>query len=143
MIMQKERYSNKYSLKKTIRQISNEISEEIYQKLMEIVVDEERRKERERYEKRKHISKKSLDDNEVVVKAITESLEEAFFYQETVKKVKEVILSCTPIQQRRFYMYYVYGYSLKQIALIEKCQVAAISEAIRTVAKKIKNELKK
>ena len=46
--------------------------------------------------------------------------------------------TCTPIQRRRFELYYVYGYSFVEIARMEKRDAAVVRRSVLKAVKKIK-----
>lgn len=124
-----------------IKQLSREISEELHQKLMNIVEDTKRRKARECYERRTHLDNRSLYNYQIMVQAITETLEETFIYQEQVESFNKILSRCTQTQRRRFTLHFVYGYSYEQIAKIEKRHVSTIQKSVQIVLKKIEKEL--
>ena len=52
--------------------------------------------------------------------------------------IEAVLKTCTPIQQRRVKLYYIQDYSIKDIAEMEKSDIAAVSRSITAAEKKIK-----
>lgn len=111
------------------------VSDEIFQ----LFCEEKRRKEREKWEKRNHIDKRDLDSYIVTIQAITETLEETFFRQECIRIIVKIVSDCTPIQQKRFYLHFLGGYTYKEIAEIEKCSISGVQKSVEKVLKKIKN----
>lgn len=112
------------------------------EELLEFFCEEQKREEKERYEKRKHIDFHSLDDYIVLMKAITETLEETFFRQERISAILDIVSTCTPTQQKRFYLHFFCGYTYKRIAEIENCGVSKIQKSVEKVLKKIKSSMK-
>ncbi len=51
--------------------------------------------------------------------------------------VKEVLNICTPVQRKRFVLYYIYGYTYKEIAEFENCTITAITTSLSAVLKKL------
>lgn len=115
------------------KKVNVEVTEAVYQ----VFEDYRKLKERERYEKRKHIDSHCLDDYYVSSKLVTETLEETYIKYEDYTKVMEIVENCTPIQKERFYLYFVKGYTYQEIANIQKCSITAIMLSIKTVLKKI------
>lgn len=114
------------------------VSDEIFQ----LFCEEKRRKEREKWEKRNHIDKRDLDSYIVTIQAITETLEETFFRQECMRTIVKIVSGCTPTQRKRFYLYFLGGYTYKKIAEIENCGVSKVQKSVEKVLRKIKNSMK-
>jgi len=91
--------------------------------------------EKKRNEQRRHI-----EDGEVDGFIISGKLSVTRFEQEYADKaeIEAALKSCTPKQQRRFELHYVHGYTLEEIAKLEKCTNQAVSDSIELVKKKIK-----
>ena len=53
--------------------------------------------------------------------------------------IDKVLKTCTPVQQKRFNLYYMHGYSFRAIAAMEKCDFTSVKKSVYTVLKKIKN----
>ena len=53
--------------------------------------------------------------------------------------LEAILKTCTPIQQRRFDLHYIQGYSLTEIAKMENCSVKQIWKSVKAVKEKIKN----
>ena len=53
--------------------------------------------------------------------------------------LEAVLKTCTPIQQKRFDLHYIQGYSLTEIAKMENCSVKQIWKSVKAVKEKIKN----
>ena len=52
--------------------------------------------------------------------------------------IDAVLETCTPIQQRRFKLYYVHGYTFAEIARFENCAKQRIKKSVDSVLEKIK-----
>ena len=52
-------------------------------------------------------------------------------------EIERALKDCTPIQQRRFMLHHVQGYSYSEIAQMEKCDYSSVRETILAVRKKI------
>lgn len=67
----------------------------------------------------------------------TTSIPQRIAYQEEINKAQAVIATCTEIQQRRFNLHRVMGYSLTEIAKMEGCSVMSIKRSVDAVSKKL------
>ena len=114
-----------------------EVSEEVYAVLQE----ENKEQEHQRYERRKHIDDRALNDYIVHQKRVTENLEDYCINREQLKEIQEIVSTCTKTQQRRFYLNRICGYSYTEIAQMEKCHMTSVKESIVVVLKKIKKIL--
>lgn len=63
------------------------------------------------------------------------------FEEHSISKIEiaQALKTCTPIQQRRFELYYEQGLSLKEISEIERVSLAAVQKSISSAEEKIKN----
>jgi DNA-directed RNA polymerase specialized sigma24 family protein len=113
-----------------------EVSYEVYQAFE----DERKELERERYERRQHWDKRGLEDyilaNESI--AVSEKLEDLFFRLNTLRTIQDVVRACTHVQQKRFYLHCVCGYSYAEIARMYNCSVMTVKGSVASVLKKIK-----
>ena len=91
--------------------------------------------EKKRNEQRRHIA-----DGEVDGFIISGKLTVTEFEQEYADKAEfeAALNTCTVIQQRRFKLYHVQGYSIKDVADMESCDIAAVSRSIAAAEKRIK-----
>ena len=94
--------------------------------------------EKQRNERRRHLNGGEID------RLVEAGLSGSSSYQEEdgliIKYTMEAVLKmCTPIQQRRFNLYYHEGYSFVDIAEMENCDAAVVRRSILAVKKKIKN----
>ena len=91
--------------------------------------------EKNRDEHRRHIEDGDIDDFITSGKLTVKQFE-----NECVDKadLDAVLKTCTPVQQRRFNLHYIQGYSFSEIGKMECCKKAAVSESINAVMKKIK-----
>ena len=116
-----------------------EVSEEVYAVLQE----ENKEQEHQRYERRKHIDDRALNDYIVHQKRVTENLEDYCINREQLKEIQRIVSTCTKTQQRRFYLNRICGYSYTEIAEKEKCKLYAVQKSVSVVLKKIEKTLKK
>ena len=112
-----------------------EVSEEVYA----ILQEENKEQEHQRYERRKHIDDRALNDYIVHQKRVTENLEDYCINREQLKEIQEIVSTCTKTQQRRFYLNRICGYSYTEIARMEKCGLNRIKKSVIAVEEKIKN----
>ena len=93
--------------------------------------------EKQRNEHRRHIAAGSLDDFDTAgeLASHTADVEDR---RVTMYAIEAVLKTCTPIQQRRFRLHFVEGYSYTEIAAMENCIKAAVSQSVDAVKKKIK-----
>jgi len=63
------------------------------------------------------------------------------FEQDVIREadMDVVLRSCTPVQQKRFKLHHTHGYSLSEIAKMEKCDESAVRRSVSAVLKKLKN----
>lgn len=121
------------------KMVSVEVSEEIY----EVLQEESKEKEHQRYERRKHIDNRELSDYIVYQKRVAENLEDYCINREQLKEIQKIVSTCTETQQRRFYLNRICGYSYTEIAQMEKCKLYAVQKSVSAVLKKIEKILKK
>lgn len=115
--------------------ITVKVSFEIHQ-----VYDEaEKAKERERYERRKHLDERSLEDFFGSEQAASGTLEDFYFNHENLRAVFEILQKCTPIQRKRFYLNRICGYSFAEIARMEGRHKSTVEDSVKLVLKKINN----
>jgi RNA polymerase sigma-70 factor (ECF subfamily) len=116
------------------KELSVKVSSEIYQ----VYNEGKKAKERERYERRKHLDRRSLEDFFDSEQLVVESLEDFYFKREKLRALFEFLQKCTPLQRKRFYLNRICGYSTGEIAGMEGCRKQAVEKSIRSVCKKIK-----
>ena len=121
------------------KMVSVEVSEEVYVVLQE----ENKEQEHQRYERRKHIDDRELNDYIVHQKRIAENLEDYCINREQLKEIQRIVSTCTKTQQRRFYLNRICGYSYTEIAEMEKRKLYAVQKSVSAVLKKIEKILKK
>lgn len=119
----------------TGREITVEVSEDVFN----IFEDEKRELKRESSEYGRHGDDRDPEDRIVARKAAeaSEPLEDLFFRQETLRAVRNLLGTCTPLQRERFTLY-AEGYSFAEIARIQHCAVMTVKKSVITVRKKIK-----
>lgn len=122
-------------IKDTDRQeIDVEVSDEVYQ----LLEDEHRELERERYERRAHLDMHELNDY-LLERALT--LPDATAdHICLIDRIQNTLKTCTQNQRTRFAMY-ICGYSLSEIARYQHCHVTTVEESIKRIRKKIKNNI--
>ena len=91
-------------------------------------------------DKKRNEHRQHIEDGDIDGFTIAGKLTVTRFEQEYAEKAvfESVIQSCTVIQQRRFKLHYIQGYTLDEIARLEKCTNQAVSDSIESVKKKIK-----
>ncbi|MCL2776106.1 MAG: hypothetical protein FWD71_22600 [Oscillospiraceae bacterium] len=52
--------------------------------------------------------------------------------------IEAALKTCTPVQQRRFKLYYFQDYTYEKIARLENCDYSSVKESINATVKKIK-----
>lgn len=116
------------------QEISVEVSFEVYQ----LFEDERRELERERFERRAHWDRRGLDDyiQENTIAIPDETVDLVCLFE----TLRNILLSCTPLQRMRFVLY-MRGYSLSEIAKLQKCSVPAVLYSLNSVIKKIRKSL--
>mgnify|MGYP000931451575 CR=1 FL=1 len=70
-------------------------------------------------------------------------IEEIILEKEMKKLFWTAIGELSGVQRKRLLLYYDYGFSLKEIAIIEKCSIPAIKYSIDIAKKKLKEKIKK
>lgn len=118
------------------RPIPVRVSREVY----EVYEEDRRREERERFERRKHIDRRSLEDyiQAHEVELLSQSLEEVYENLEVLRMALAVARTCTPLQQARFYYHCFGGCSFADIAAVQGCSEMTVRESVRIVKKKIR-----
>lgn len=119
------------------KMITVEVSEEVYAVLQE----ENKQQEHQRYERRKHIDARELNDYIVHQKRVAENLEDYYINREQLKEIQKIVSTCTKTQQRRFYLNRICGYSYTEIAKIEHCHLVSVRQSVTAVLSKLKNFL--
>ncbi len=70
-------------------------------------------------------------------------IEEIILEKEMKTLFWEAIGELPDIQRKRLLLYYEYGFSLKEIAVMEKCSIRAIQYSIEIAKKKLEEKIKK
>lgn len=107
--------------------------------------DAERKEiERVRKEKERHASDEDVEGNIAGYynSMRHKSLEDEVMQRQELRTALDVIKSCTPIQQKRFYLNRILGYSFTEIARKENCTEGAVRKSVKEVSNKIKKLLK-
>ena len=92
--------------------------------------------EKKRNEQRRHIEDGEIDGFIVSGKLTFTSFEQDYADKD---EFESALKTCTPIQQKRLTLYHIHGYSIKEIADMENCDIAAVSRSIKAAEKRIKN----
>ncbi|WP_313530619.1 sigma-70 family RNA polymerase sigma factor [Anaerotignum sp.] len=116
-----------------------EIKVKVTLEIFKIFEEERKEAERLRKEKERHISDEDVEsDITAYLNSLrTTSLEEKIMQRAELKSAVDVIKTCTPTQQRRFYLNRILGYSFTEIALREGCSKASVKESVDTISKKL------
>jgi DNA-directed RNA polymerase specialized sigma24 family protein len=85
--------------------------------------------ERQRNEKRRHIKSGGIGELSRIFEE-EDNLILKYSFEEALK-------TCTPVQQKRFELHYVQGYSLEEIARFENCGKQHIKKSIDAAVEKI------
>ena len=117
------------------KMIPVEVSEEVY----EVLQEESKEQEHQRYERRKHIDDRELSDYIVHQKRVAENLEDYCINREQLKEIQKIVSTCTKTKQRRFYLNRICGYSYTEIAKMEHCGLNRVKKSVIAVEEKIKN----
>ena len=123
------------------RPIPVPVSREVY----EVYEEDRKREERERFERRKHIDRRGLEDyiQAHELEFLSQTMEEVYETLEVLRVALAVARTCTPLQKQRFYLHCFGGCSYADIAAVERCSEMAVRESVRTVKKKIKTFFEK
>lgn len=118
------------------RAIPVPVSREVY----EVYEEDRRREERERFERRKHIDRRGLEDyiQAHELEFLSQTMEEVHETLEVLRVALAVARTCTPLQQRRFYLHCFGGCAYADIAALQRCSEMTVRESVRTVKKKVK-----
>lgn len=73
----------------------------------------------------------------------TKDAEEIILEKEMKTEFWKAIGELPDVQRKRLLLYYDYGFSLKEIALMEKCSIRAIQYSLDIAKKKLENNFKK
>lgn len=119
------------------RKVVVEVSESVY----EIYEEGHLAWDRRRKECANHLEARALEDYTLQSKVATEPLERVALRRELLYTVHQALQSCTPIQRERFYLYYICGYSFKEIAKLQKCHITTVQESVWNVKEKLKKFL--
>ena len=93
--------------------------------------------ERQKTERRRHIACGDYENLIAASKSAAHTGNEVDFIL-TKCAVETVLCACTHIQQRRYELHYIQGYSFTEIAKLEQCDESAIRRSVMAVIKKIK-----
>ena len=94
--------------------------------------------ERKRNEQRRHISTGDINDFALSDQLSGQIVDVAEQYI-TKAELDEVIKRCTPTQQKRFELHFIYGLTYLEIAQKQCVDVSSVRESVSAVTKKIKN----
>lgn len=91
--------------------------------------------------KKNHIDDREMEDYILSTEAerhLHRSAEDEFFKQEQRRELQRLLDTCTAVQRERFYLYYIYGYTFREIAAMQKCNIPSVAESIKAARKKLK-----
>ena len=93
------------------------------------------------FDKKRNEYDRHIEDGEVDGFIISGKLTVTSLEQEYIEKAEfdAALKTCTPVQQKRLTLYHVHGYSIKEIADMENCDIAAVSRSITAAEKRVKN----
>jgi len=116
-----------------------EIRVKVPVEIFELFEKERKEIERLRKEKERHASGEDVESDIAgyLHSLRTVSLEERAMQRQELKFAVDVIKSCTPVQQRRFYLNRILGYSFTEIARKEHCSEGAVRFSVNEVIKKL------
>ncbi|NCC15908.1 MAG: hypothetical protein EOM28_06100 [Clostridia bacterium] len=117
-----------------------EIRVKVSVEIFELFQEERKEIARLRKEKERHASDEDVESDIAgyLNRLYTASLEERAVQRQELKFAVDVIKSCTPVQQRRFYLNRILGYSFTEIARKERCSEGAVRLSVNKVIKKLK-----
>jgi len=108
---------------------------EISQEIFNVYINEFNKPiERPRNEKRRHI------ENGDIMEFLSSSNLVVLFEQATVDKadIEAALKTCTAVQRKRLIQHYFQGYSFTEIAKMDGCAVASVTESVKSGLRKIK-----
>ena len=111
------------------------IEAEISQDIFNVYIGEfNKPMERQRNEKRRHI------ENGDIMEFLSSSNLVVLFEQATVDKadIEAALKTCTTVQRKRLIQHYFQGYSFTEIAKMDGCAVASVTESVKSGLRKIK-----
>lgn len=73
----------------------------------------------------------------------TKGIEEIILEKEKKTLFWEAIGELPDVQRKRLLLYYDYGFSLKEIAIMENCSIRAIQYSVEIAKKKLEEKIKK
>lgn len=82
---------------------------------------------------------KIADQADVDLLSYRQSLEDRVFNRQLLVMVKEILETCTDLQKKRFLLYFIEGYTYKEIADECHCNISSVAESIHKVLDKIRN----
>ncbi|KAF5067253.1 RNA polymerase sigma factor [Anaerotignum propionicum] len=116
-----------------------EIKVKVSVEIFELFKEEQKEIARLRKEKERHASDEDVESDIAgyLHSLRTESLEERAMQRQELKSAVDVIKSCTSVQQRRFYLNRILGYSFTEIARKEHCSEGAVRFSVKEVINKL------
>ena len=93
--------------------------------------------EKQRNEHRRHLEDGSLEHFDMAGELASRTAD-AEDRRVTMYAVEAVLKTCTPIQQKRFRLHFVEGYTLEEIAVSENCGKPRIKKSVDAVMEKVK-----
>ena len=92
--------------------------------------------DKKRNEYRRHIIDGEIDGFDISGKLRISQFEQEFADK---AEFESALKTLTPVQQKRFRLYHIEGYTLEEIAEIENCKFQVIWKSIKAAEEKIKN----
>lgn len=121
----------------------NIVKVEVSKEVHDVFQEDEKKKNALTQADFRHLSHEEIQHSTTQHKqfAPVPSLEEQFFTKLLLADLEEVLLSCTKVQQKRFYQKKILGYTYEEIAKLEGCSHVAVRNSVLLVEKKIKKFL--
>lgn len=119
-----------------------EITIEVTLAIFELFEEERKANERYRKERERHHTDQEFLEDTLVPRTYTPSVFDTVVAQSELNIAKQIIQTCTPIQQRRFYYNRILGYSFTEIAKMEGCAIRTVKQSVDAVIKKLEKAKK-
>lgn len=115
------------------------VTKEVY----DVFVDDKKKRNALNQADNRHLSHEDVEHSTTQHKQLahTPSTEEQYFTKQLLEDVQEVIKNCSDVQQKRFYLNRILGYSFVDIARKQGCSDVAVRNSVLFVDKKIKKFL--
>ncbi len=117
----------------------NWVEVEVTKDIYDLFEQERKNKESERKWNERHMSDYDVDgtDTAILNRNKPMSLDDKVHHLDELERAREIIATCSPIQQKRFYLNRILGLSYDEIAQKEQCGKTAVFKSIKAVEKKL------